>query len=245
MSQGYIRLHRKIQDCWVWDDRPYSKGQAWIDLLLLANYKDRKEPYGNEIRNFQRGTVNLSQMQLANRWGWDRRTVKRFLMLLESDNMITQESTTHGTTITLVNYDKFNDYGTTNITSDGTTEGTTEGTTDAQPIVQPAPTTKKYNKVKESKEGNNTPLNPPKGRRKKKEFIPPTLEEVKAYAESRGNIVDPTEFFDYFEAGDWIDSQGKPVVCWKQKYVTWEQKRKEKIEQQEKKQDDSEWGHII
>lgn len=153
---GWIKLHRQITDCWLWDDRPYSKGQAWIDLLLLTNYKDRKEPYGNGIRTFQRGTVNLSQMQLANRWGWDRRTVKRFLTLLESDNMITQESTTHGTTITLVNYDKFNDYGTTNSTSDSTTGGATDSTSNTQPNVQLAPTTKKDKKDKKVEEGKES-----------------------------------------------------------------------------------------
>ena len=39
--QGYIKIHRKIQECWLWQDK-FSKGQAWIDLLLRANHKDNK-----------------------------------------------------------------------------------------------------------------------------------------------------------------------------------------------------------
>ena len=106
---GWIKLHRQIAECWVWDDKPYSKGQAWIDLILLANYKDQKTAYKDEVKSFQRGTTNLSQKELAERWGWDRRKVKRFLTLLENDNMINQESTTQGTIITLINYEKYND----------------------------------------------------------------------------------------------------------------------------------------
>ena len=58
--------------------------------------------------------------------------------------------------------------------------------------------------------------------KKRKEFIPPTLEEVTAYAEERGRVDLAKKFFDYFEAGNWHDSEGKPVKAWKQKFITWE-----------------------
>lgn len=51
---------------------------------------------------------------------------------------------------------------------------------------------------------------------------PPTLDEVKAYAQKRGNKVDPQKFFDYYTAGDWKDAKGNPVKSWKQKMITWE-----------------------
>jgi len=59
---------------------------------------------------------------------------------------------------------------------------------------------------------------------KKKRFTPPTLEEVKAYIAERNcaAVVDAKKFFDYFEAGRWHDSEGKPVRNWKQKLITWE-----------------------
>lgn len=50
----------------------------------------------------------------------------------------------------------------------------------------------------------------------------PTLAEVEAYAKSRGSAVEPQKFFDYFEAGNWHDSTGKPVRSWKQKFITWD-----------------------
>lgn len=62
----------------------------------------------------------------------------------------------------------------------------------------------------------NTPsYNPtqekPKPKKEPKRFIPPTLEEVKAYCEERNNNVDAKRFWDYYEAAGWKDQSGKPV----------------------------------
>ena len=63
-----------------------------------------------------------------------------------------------------------------------------------------------------------------KEERKQKVFEPPTFEEVFTYAKSRGREELGETFYDYFTAGDWIDSEGKPVKAWKQKFITWETK---------------------
>lgn len=62
-----------------------------------------------------------------------------------------------------------------------------------------------------------------KSRKKRtaKPFVPPTLEEVKAYAEEKGYDIDCEYFWRYYTEGDWIDGQGKPVLNWKQKLITW------------------------
>lgn len=60
---------------------------------------------------------------------------------------------------------------------------------------------------------------------KRKRFVPPTLEEVKAYCQERKNNVDPNRFFDYYQQGQWKDSKGNPVKNWKQKLITWENKQ--------------------
>lgn len=67
---------------------------------------------------------------------------------------------------------------------------------------------------------SSKPSNKPN--RKKKEFTPPTLEEVKEYCLSRNNKIDPQYFYDYFSASGWIDSKGNKVNSWKQKIITWE-----------------------
>ncbi|MBR4003855.1 MAG: hypothetical protein IKI95_07410, partial [Clostridia bacterium] len=41
-------------------------------------------------------------------------------------------------------------------------------------------------------------------------------------AKQRNSNVNPKDFFDFFEAGEWVDSKGEPVRNWKQKFLTWE-----------------------
>jgi hypothetical protein len=55
----------------------------------------------------------------------------------------------------------------------------------------------------------------------KKPKPPKSIEEVESYIRDRKLNVNPRLFWDYFEAGDWHDSTGKPVLSWKQKLITW------------------------
>ena len=52
----------------------------------------------------------------------------------------------------------------------------------------------------------------------------PTLKEIEDYIIEKNLNVDSRKFFDYFDAGDWVDSKGKPVRNWKQKLITWSNK---------------------
>ena len=56
----------------------------------------------------------------------------------------------------------------------------------------------------------------------------PSREEVREYVKERKSSVDPDRFFDFYETGGWKDSKGKPVVNWKQKLISWEQREKPK-----------------
>lgn len=116
---GWIKLDRKILDHWLWQKKPFSEGQAWIDLLLMANHEDQKFLSGSSVVEGKRGCIYKSMLFLANRWGWDRKKVKRFLMTLQMDNMITQNATTQGTTICIVKYGDFQNQGTTKRTTNG------------------------------------------------------------------------------------------------------------------------------
>ena len=73
-------------------------------------------------------------------------------------------------------------------------------------------------------------------KRKKKRFTPPTLEEVKDYVRENGYHVDPEYFYSYYAKGEWIDGQGKPVLNWKQKLITWEKKDAAQQEAKPRKQ---------
>lgn len=131
MSKGYIKLHRQLQDCWIWkEEEPFSKGQAWVDLLMMANHKDKKTFFDGYLIVVKKGQFISSIAKLSSRWKWDRKKVSKFLDLLENDEMVTTKRTTHGTTITIVNWDFYQLDGTT----DGTTNGTTTTPTDGQPL---------------------------------------------------------------------------------------------------------------
>lgn len=108
-NSGWIKVHRKIFENWVWDDKPFSKGQAWIDLLLLANHQKEKFPYKDKIIISERGSIYRSVLWLADRWGWGREKTRRFLNQLEADGMLKINATTHQTTISIVNYEVYQD----------------------------------------------------------------------------------------------------------------------------------------
>lgn len=69
---------------------------------------------------------------------------------------------------------------------------------------------------------NNTSINNKKENIKRKRFIKPTLEDIKEYCKQRNNNVNAKTFYDYYEANDWKDKDGKKLVSWKQKLITWE-----------------------
>lgn len=106
---GWISLHRKIQDCFLWDIKPFSWGQAWIDLLLMANHKDAKIVFDGNLVTVGMGQRITSIRKLADRWGWSRTKVTNFLNTLEEEQMIKRSSDTKKTLLTIVNYEKYQD----------------------------------------------------------------------------------------------------------------------------------------
>lgn len=109
-NKGYIKLHRQIQDCWIWSDgEKYDKAHAFIDLLISANHRDRKIAVDGKPKIITRGQFLTSELKLAQRWNWDRKTVHKYLKVLENDKMVTLEQSHVGTTISIVNYSIYQD----------------------------------------------------------------------------------------------------------------------------------------
>ena len=103
-SQGWIKLHRQLQECPMWYEERFSKGQAWVDLLLLANHSDKKILFNGDFIIVKRGQYLTSMVKLAEKWKWDRKTVSKYLKLLEKDKMITLNVDKQKTLITIDNY---------------------------------------------------------------------------------------------------------------------------------------------
>lgn len=100
---------------------------AWIDLLLLANHKDG----GFMVRGIWvpvlRGQLGYSVESLAKRWQWSRGKTERWLKILENGQQIVRQKSRITTTITIVNYSKYQSNGKTNGATSSTTDGTTDG----------------------------------------------------------------------------------------------------------------------
>ena len=207
MSDGWFSLHRCLQSHWLWKDKPFSYGQAWIDLLMMVNYKETKVLMDAKLVVVPAGSVITSEVKLSERWGWGRTKLRGFLKLLEDDGMIVKNATNKQTTINVVNWGKYQ----------------LPQTADEQQ-------TNSRRTADEQQTNTNNNINNNKNNNKQKErkvFTPPTLEEVRAYCLERGNKVNPERFFDYYSANGWVQGKGKPIKDWKACMRTWEGKEQE------------------
>lgn len=200
LANGWVKLDRSIMEHWLWDDKPFSYGQAWMDLIMLANHADTKSVYGGKVVKFKAGTVNRSVLSLSKRWGWNRKKTAKFLKILEDDEMVTTIGTTMGTTITIVNYSKFQNQGTTT----GATKGATKG--------QRRDTNKN---VKNEKNVISSSASAPTT------HTAPTLEEISQYCEANGISTDTIRFYQYNNAKGW-------KMDWKEALTAWIQREKER-----------------
>lgn len=77
---------------------------------------------------------------------------------------------------------------------------------------------------KETGSGGKPPETPQKPK-KAARFVPPSLEEVKAYCSERGNNVDAERFVDYYTSTNWFRGKTK-IKDWRACVRTWEEKGK-------------------
>lgn len=111
MNRGYAKIFRCIEDNFLWRTKePYCKRAAWMDLILLVNYKDNDFCMGNRKIVVKRGQHWCGQEELQKRWRWSEKKVRDFLRLLENEGMIYLETSNMGSMITLVNYGKYQDF---------------------------------------------------------------------------------------------------------------------------------------
>ncbi len=111
---NWISLHRKIRCNPLFNQkRKFSRFEAWVDMLMEANYKEKKWLSGNEMIPVKRGSFITSELKLMDRWQWSKSKVRAFLKLLENEEMIVKKTDTKRTTIFIVNYDYYQSAQTT------------------------------------------------------------------------------------------------------------------------------------
>lgn len=108
MSNGWIKLHRQLAENKLWFSEPFTKSQAWIDLVLHANHEDGSFWVRGIEVHVQRGEIAWSEVTMAERWQWSRNKVRRFVAWLEHERQVEQQIISKITSkIRIINYDKY------------------------------------------------------------------------------------------------------------------------------------------
>lgn len=122
-STGYIAVFRSVLNDDFWLSEKFTRGQAWLDLLLLAKYKDGFF-YKREIKvEYKRGDVTQGIVNLSKRWKWSRNKTQKFINDLEKEQQVKQQKSNVITVISIENYNKYQPKKTPSETPNETTGG--------------------------------------------------------------------------------------------------------------------------
>ena len=121
-SKWFVRVPFELFESPFWMMKPFSKKEAYVDLFKLANAsgKSMYETRGVFV-TLEEGEVGTSLILLAERWGCDRKTVKRFLVSFDKMGYVDCKFDNVGTKIKLLQW-----------IPKQTVKGTAKGTPNAQ-----------------------------------------------------------------------------------------------------------------
>jgi len=107
---GWIAIHRSLTNHWLYPvDRPFTKLEAWIDLLMMVNWTKKTVCLGAETIECERGEIVTSQLKLMKRWGWSKSKLINYQNILQKDRMIVVKSDSKKTTIKILKYEDYQD----------------------------------------------------------------------------------------------------------------------------------------
>lgn len=195
----YIKLDRNLLR-WRWY-KDSNTTRVFIHLLLTANYGD----LDFENITVERGQIVTSYKSIGSFLGLSYQSVRTAIAHLKSTGEITVKTYPKYSVITIVNYGLYQDKLT------GTAAVNQQSTNSQLTVNQQQ---EKKERKKEINNNNNSVA--------KSKFLPPTLDEVKAYCSERNNHVDAERFVDYYSANGWVQGKGKPIKDWKACVRTWE-----------------------
>ena len=105
MQQGWIRLYRSMLDNFLWkEERIFSKAEAWLDILLRANFEKGTIIINKVKLDLEPGQLATTMVHLSKRWGWSRTKVDKFLTILENEQMVSIKRTSKYTLITILKW---------------------------------------------------------------------------------------------------------------------------------------------
>ena len=179
VNKGFIKLPRHIIEDSHYFSEPFTRTQAWIDLIILANYQDTTALVRGVKIVVKRGQVCRSITELAKRWKWSRNRVMRFTEgLVDAERVHVQKSPIVNV-YTIRDYEEYQGNGAANEATNRSTSGTIDGATrnplstkDMDAITDPGGAVQRTN----IRTGNRTPDGARLKKKRKKEEknnIPP------------------------------------------------------------------------
>ncbi len=103
--KGWIKIHRQIQEHWIFSDSDYFKW--WIDILLEVNHSPAKVLIKGSVFICDIGQKLYSLDTWAKRWKCNKSKARRFLKLLENDSMIELINEKKTTRLIVCNYESY------------------------------------------------------------------------------------------------------------------------------------------
>ena len=239
---GWIKVDRKLLENEMWLRKPFSWGQAWVDLLLLANHEDHTALIGHEIVECKRGQVNRSQQWLANRWGWSRAQVRHFLTTIKTNNSATITTDNKKTVITIENWGKYQGEQPTkkpkSVQLNNHSAATYKKNKEIKKVVVDARAREEKPEKAESGINVNNESNASAARLS----TPPTLNDLTTFCSQENLQVDCVRFARYYGDRGWKTSTGRPITNWQQKLRDWDASDKAEREEEQRRKEAAERG---
>lgn len=196
---GYIKLLRKIQSHWIWQDE--KKLKWWLSILLNVNHAPQKFPVGDELFVCEAGQSFRSIEQWTSMFCCSKKSTVKFFDLLKKDEMISCKIVGSGNRrkhlLTVINWKEYQ-----------------QEETELYPPRKP-----EYS-------ANGNPNVTPNNNDKNDKNIIPSLQEVIIYCDERKNLVDPEVWFNFYSSKGWMIGKNK-MKDWRAAIRTWEKNKQQ------------------
>ncbi|MGV8829333.1 MAG: hypothetical protein ACWA6U_13570 [Breznakibacter sp.] len=195
IANGWVSIYRSLSNSPLWLAETFTRGQAWVDILMLTNHTDGYlRVRGNRV-DIKRGQLGWSKTELGKRWNWSTGKVRRFFNELEKDKQIVQQESHLTSIVTVLNYSHY--------------QHMTQQTVDKrlQNDRQTAPNNKEN---KENKVNNE-----------KREFNHPAHETIISYfINLKSTQEEAMKFMDYYASNGWRINKN-PMKDWQAAARNW------------------------
>ena len=101
---GYVNIFRSLCNDSIWTAEKFTRGQAWVDMILRANSKEGHIRKRGIRIDLERGQLGYSLKELSRLWDWSEGKIRRFVKELEEDGKIKVDRTNVSCTIAIVNH---------------------------------------------------------------------------------------------------------------------------------------------